>query len=171
VQTEGATRVKCPTCGAQMRLLKVAPDKTMIAPGYEERTFECSGCHDHVRRLVFIPPAIEPLTSEQKRLPPVRFKSPLEGWTSKGAWSRALRAAPRVNTMWVAGALIVIGLTGSIVSWGQGLKGPIGDQDRLVPKGQQAIQVQRARQREFGSFAPTATRRTAACNAARAKCF
>ena len=69
MQTEGATRVKCPTCGAQMRLLKVAPDKTMIAPGYEERTFECSGCHDHVRRLVFIPPAIEPLTSEPTRLP------------------------------------------------------------------------------------------------------
>ena len=136
METERATRVKCPTCGAQMHLLKVVPDKTMMAPGYEEHTFECSGCHDHLRRLIFIPPAIEPLTSEPTRLPPVRFKSPLEGWTSKGAWSRALRAAPRVNTMWVAGALIVIGLTGSIVSWGQGLKGPIGDQDRLVPKGQ-----------------------------------
>ena len=135
METERATRVKCPTCGAQMHLLKVVPDKTMMAPGYEEHTFECSGCHDHLRRLIFIPPAIEPLTSEPTRLPPVRFKSPLEGWTSKGAWSRALRAAPRVNTMWVAGALIVIGLTGSIVSWGQGLKGPIGDQGPPGPKG------------------------------------
>ena len=78
METERATRVKCPTCGAQMHLLKVVPDRTMMAPGYEERTFECSGCHDHVRRLVFIPPAIEPLTSEPTRLPPVRLKSPLE---------------------------------------------------------------------------------------------
>src|SRR5205823_12841317 len=92
-------------------------------------------CHDRVRRLVFIPPAIEPLTSEPTRLPPVRLKNPLEGWTSKSAWSRALGAAQRVNAMWVAGALIVIGLTGSMISWGQGLKGPMGEQGSPGPKG------------------------------------
>jgi transposase-like protein len=57
VDIERATGMRCPACGAEMHLMKVAPDKTMMVPGYEEHTFECSGCHDHVRRLVFIPRA------------------------------------------------------------------------------------------------------------------
>jgi hypothetical protein len=125
----------CPACGAQMHLIKVAPDKTMMVPGYEEHTFECSGCHHHVRRLVFIPHAIEPLTSERMRLPPARLKNPADGWMSKGAWSRALRAVPRINVMHVAAALILIGLTGSMITWGQGLKGPMGDRGPPGPKG------------------------------------
>jgi hypothetical protein len=56
--------MKCPACGAEMRLLKVAPDQTFTAPGYEEHTFECSACHAHVQRRVFIPPALEPITRE-----------------------------------------------------------------------------------------------------------
>jgi hypothetical protein len=114
----------------------VAPDKTMMVPGYEEHTFECSVCHEHVRRLVFIPPAIEPITREQMLgLPPARLKSPVDGSTLKGAWSRALRAVPRVNTIYVAGVLIVIGLAGSMTIWGQGLKGPMGDRGPPGPKG------------------------------------
>jgi hypothetical protein len=122
--------MKCPACGAEMHLIKVSPDRSMMLPGYEEHTFECSGCHDHVRRLVFIPRAIAPLTSEPTpRLPPARLKSSVDGSTSKGAWSRVLRAVPRVNAMYVAGAaLIVIGLAGSMITLGQGLKGPMGDQ-------------------------------------------
>ena len=127
--------MECPACGAEMHLIKVAPNKTMMAPGYEERTFECSGCHAHVRRLVFIPQAIEPLTTAPMRLPPARLKTPLDGWTSKVVWSRALRAVRRVNTVSVAGALIVIGLVGSMVTWGQDLKGPMGDQGPPGPKG------------------------------------
>ena len=132
---ERATGMRCPACGAEMHLMKVAPDKTMMVPGYEEHTFECSGCHDQVRRLVFIPRAIEPLTNEQMRLPPARFRSPVDGSTPKGTWSRALRAVPRVNPMYVAGALIVIGLAGAMITWGQGLKGPMGDQGPPSPKG------------------------------------
>src|SRR5215510_437554 len=59
--------MKCPACGAEMHLMKVAPDKPMMVPGYEEHTFECSGCHDQVRRLVFMPRPIEPLTASQCR--------------------------------------------------------------------------------------------------------
>jgi hypothetical protein len=135
VDIERATGMRCPACGAEMHLMKVAPDKTMMVPGYEEHTFECSRCHDHVRRLVFIPRAIEPLTSEQMRLPPARFRSPVDGSTPKGTWSHALRAVPRVNAMYVAGALIVIGLAGSMITWSQGLKGPMGDQGPPGPKG------------------------------------
>ncbi len=62
------TDMRCPGCGAEMHLIEVAPDKTKMAAGYEQHTFECSGCHDHVRQLVFIPRAIEPLNSEEIRL-------------------------------------------------------------------------------------------------------
>ena len=60
--------MKCPACGAEMHLIEMAPDKTEMAPGYEQHTFECYGCHEQVRQLVFIPRAIEPLNSEEVRL-------------------------------------------------------------------------------------------------------
>src|SRR5262245_19292183 len=128
--------MKCPACGAEMHLIKAAPDKPMMVPGYEEHTFECSGCQDQVRRLVFIPRAIEPLTDAQMpRLPPARLKSPVDGSLFKSDWSRALVAVRRVNAMYVGGALIAIGLAGSMITWGQGLKGPMGDRGPPGPKG------------------------------------
>jgi hypothetical protein len=128
--------MKCPACGAEMHLLKVAPDKTFMVPGYEEHTFECSACYHHVQRRVFIPRAIEPITTEQMlRLAPARRKIPVDGSTFKGAWLRGLRAIPRVNAVYVAAALIVIGLAGSVTTWDQGLKGPMGDRGPPGPKG------------------------------------
>ena len=67
--------LRCVACGAEMHLIGVAPDETMMVPGYEEHTFECSGCHDRVRRLVFIPRAIGPLSSDRMQLPPAGLKS------------------------------------------------------------------------------------------------
>jgi hypothetical protein len=128
--------MKCPACGAEMHLVKVAPDQTFTAPGYEEHTFECSACHAHVQRRVFIPPALEPITSAQMlQLAPARLRSPVAGATFKGVWSRALRALPRVNAVHVAVALIVIGLAGSVITWDQGLKGPMGDRGPPGAKG------------------------------------
>jgi len=37
-----------------MHLIGMAPDKKMMAPGYEEHTFEYSGCHARVERRVLI---------------------------------------------------------------------------------------------------------------------
>src|SRR5215468_6006932 len=105
------------------------------------------------------------------RLPPARLKRPADGAMPTIAWSRALGAVARVNAMYVGGALIAIGLAGSMITWGQGLKGQWVIEDHQVPKAQRAIQVPRARFRAFGSFAPTVTRPAAACNAARARCF
>jgi hypothetical protein len=127
--------MKCPACGAEMHLIKVAPDETMMVPGYEEHTFECSGCHDDVRRFVLMPRAIGPLTSEQMRLPPAWVKTQNEGATAKGAWSRALRAVPPIKAMYVVGTLTMIALAGSMIIWGQGPKGPMGDQGPPGPKG------------------------------------
>ena len=66
--SEWITDMRCPGCGAEMHLIEAAPDKTKMVPGYEQHTFECSSCHDHVRQLVFTPRAIEPLSSEETRL-------------------------------------------------------------------------------------------------------
>ena len=45
--------MRCLACGGEMHLIEAAQDETMMVPGYEQHTFECSGCQDHVRRLVF----------------------------------------------------------------------------------------------------------------------
>jgi hypothetical protein len=127
--------MRCLACGAEMHLIEVAPDETMMVPGYEEHTFECSGCHDHVRRLVFIPRAIEPLTSERMRLPPAGLKTQNKGVTAKGVWARAVRAVPPIKAMYVVGMLIMIALAGAMITWNQGSKGPVGDQGPPGPKG------------------------------------
>jgi hypothetical protein len=111
-----------------MHLIAVTPDDTMMVPGYEEHTFECSGCHDHVQRLVFIPRAIGPLTGERIRLPRA-------GATAEGVWPRAVRAMPPIKAMYVFGILIAIALAGSMITWIQGSKGPMGDQGPPGPKG------------------------------------
>jgi hypothetical protein len=45
--------MRCIGCGAGMRMLQVTRDDTMMVPGYERHTLECSGCHKVERRLVF----------------------------------------------------------------------------------------------------------------------
>jgi len=45
--------MRCFTCGGEMRVAQVAPDKTLPVGGYEHRTLECSQCGDTERRLMF----------------------------------------------------------------------------------------------------------------------
>jgi hypothetical protein len=97
--------MKCPGCGAEMNLIEVAPDKTEMAPGYEQRTFECSSCHDQVRQLVFIPRAIEPL--EETRLSAAWLETLSKGTTPKGDSPRAVRAPPSIKAMSVVGVLMI----------------------------------------------------------------
>jgi hypothetical protein len=123
--------MRCPACGAEMHLIEVAPDETKMAPGYEQHTFECSGCGDRIRQLLFIPRAIEPLISEPMRLPPAGPKTQNKGVTAKGA----VRAVPPIKATYVVGMLTIIALAGSMIIWGQGLKGPMGDQGPPGPKG------------------------------------
>ena len=124
--------MRCVACGAEMHLIEMAPDETMMVPGYEERTFECSGCHERVRRFVFIPRAIGPLSSDRMELPATGLKSQNKGVTGKGGW---VRAVSPMKAAYVVGMLTIIAVAGSLIIWGQSSKGPIGDQGPPGPKG------------------------------------
>jgi hypothetical protein len=45
--------MRCLACGAEMRLSQVVKDTTMFVPGYEHRTWQCSGCSTIERRMTF----------------------------------------------------------------------------------------------------------------------
>jgi hypothetical protein len=45
--------VRCIACGENMILLNVVHDRTMIVPGYERQTLQCSACGVSERRLIF----------------------------------------------------------------------------------------------------------------------
>ena len=45
--------MRCVPCGAEMRLVQVVGDDTMMVVGYEHHIFECSGCREVERRLTF----------------------------------------------------------------------------------------------------------------------
>ena len=129
------TDMRCPGCGGEMHLIEVAPDKTKMVPGYEQHTFECSGCHDNVGQLVFIPRAIGPLNSEEMRLSAAWLETLNKDTTPNGDdLARAVRAVSPIKAMCVVG-MLMIALTGSMIIWGQSPKGPMGDQGPPGPKG------------------------------------
>jgi len=146
------TDMRCPGCGAEMHLIEVAPDKTKMVPGYEQHTFECSSCHDHVRQLVFSPRAIEPLSSEETRLSAAWLETLNKGMSPNGDdlpravqavspegddLARAVRAASPIKATYVVGMLTIIAVAGALMIWGQSSKGPVGDQGPPGPKGPQ----------------------------------
>ena len=45
--------MRCVNCGAEMHLVQVAGDDTMMVRGYEHHTWECPVCREVERRLVF----------------------------------------------------------------------------------------------------------------------
>jgi hypothetical protein len=135
-----------------MHLIEVAPDKTKMVPGYEQHTFECSSCHDHVRQLVFIPRAIGPLNSEETRLSAAWLETLNKGMTPKGDdlaraiqavspkgddVACAVRAASPIKAMYVVAMLTIIAVAGSLIIWGPSSKGPMGDPGPPGPKGPQ----------------------------------
>ena len=124
--------MRCVACGAEMHPIEMALDEPVMVPGYEERTFECSGCHDRVRQLVFIPRAIGPLLSDRMQLPPAGLKSQNKGVTGRGGWEHAV---PSMKAVCVVGMLTIIAVAGSVIIWCQSSKGPMGDQGPPGAKG------------------------------------
>jgi hypothetical protein len=135
-----------------MHLIEVAPDKTKMVPGYEQHTFECSSCHDHVRQLVFTPRAIEPLSSEETRLSAAWLETLNKDMSPKGDdvaravqavspkgddVAPAVRAVSPIKSMYVAGMLAIIAVAGALMIWSQSSKGPMGDPGPPGPKGPQ----------------------------------
>src|SRR3979411_907011 len=45
--------MRCIACGAEMLLVKVVPEHTMMVPRYERYTLQCLGCYELVDQLVF----------------------------------------------------------------------------------------------------------------------
>jgi hypothetical protein len=124
-----------------MHLIEMAPDKTKMAPGYEQHTFECSGCHEQVRQLVFIPRAIGPLSSEE-RLSAAWLETLDKGTIPEdddlaGAVPAASprKAVYAFRTICALGTLIAIAVAGALLIWSQSSKGPVGAQGPPGPKG------------------------------------
>jgi hypothetical protein len=45
--------MRCIVCGAEMRLMQVVQDDSMMVSGCERHTLQCSGCDEVERRFVF----------------------------------------------------------------------------------------------------------------------
>ena len=45
--------MRCLACGAEMRLMQVARDETMMVSGYEHHALQCPACGEVERRMVF----------------------------------------------------------------------------------------------------------------------
>ena len=45
--------MRCLSCDAEMILIKVVEDETMMVRGFERHTYMCSACADIERRFVF----------------------------------------------------------------------------------------------------------------------
>ena len=138
--------MRCLACGAEMRLIQAAPVETTMFAGYEQYTFECSGCRLQVRRNLVLHHEIGPFAEERMRLPPgwlesenmgvlaqvagAHVLSSIYGWTveSFSLWRH------RAVAIFIVGLIITMALAGSLITW-DGAKGPTGDQGPAGPKG------------------------------------
>jgi hypothetical protein len=97
--------MRCMACGAEMRVVQVVPDESMIVPGYQRHTLQCTGCNDVESRLVFsrqkTPVESVPAAPANDLAPaPVLTPTPVrvgERYSSPSVWARAfamLRGRP-----------------------------------------------------------------------------
>jgi len=71
-----------------MLLMQVVRDNTMMVPGYEHHTLQCSACPEIERRLVF---NRESNAADSERVHPAQPMPPdRERETAPGVWKRAV---------------------------------------------------------------------------------
>jgi hypothetical protein len=178
----GLLYMRCLACGAEMRLIQAAPDETTMFAGYEQYTFECSGCRLQARRLVSHH-EIGPFAEERMRLPPGWLRTRNMGVSAPVAWAHALSNLygwtvesfsswrHRAVSILVVGIIITAALAGSLLTW-DGAKGPAGDQGPAGPKGPTGDPGPPGqRHSAFGSYSRTATRRPARRSVVRTRYF
>src|SRR6478672_8044313 len=65
------TSMLCLECAAEMRLVQVVEDTTMLVSGYEHHTWQCSACSTVERRMTFTrektPTPIAPTDTSEPR--------------------------------------------------------------------------------------------------------
>jgi hypothetical protein len=81
----GVDAMRCMACGAEMHLIDVVEDGTMLVPGYEHHKLVCSACGDIEQRFVFrqvgashaksesvhsVPPILPARTNQDERIIP-----------------------------------------------------------------------------------------------------
>ena len=76
--------MRCMACGAEMRLMQVVRDATLLASGYERHTLQCAGCGEIERHLEFCRQNVldEPV--------PIAAMRPSLMPPASGAWARAV---------------------------------------------------------------------------------
>jgi hypothetical protein len=88
----------CMACGAEMRLMQVVEDDTMMVPGYEHHTFMCPTCGEIERRLIFCsqstPRDTAPLDAVSNVAPASIQNDRVSTWSS---WARALTKLRRAS--------------------------------------------------------------------------
>jgi hypothetical protein len=80
----------CMGCGAEMRLMQVVADDTMMVPGYEHHTLMCPTCGEVERRLTFrqpTPRTAAPLDLTPTEPPAIRRQRERAG--NVGTWAAA----------------------------------------------------------------------------------
>ena len=61
--------MRCLACNEEMRVLAVEPHEHLTIPGFGYHVWECPGCKDVERRLVFSPPGTAPAMADEPEKP------------------------------------------------------------------------------------------------------
>ena len=82
--------MRCLACGAEMDLIEVVPDNTMMVAGYEHQTLQCSACSEVERRLVFSgrDAALQPQKFPARQAPASAAADGADGAEIASAWRR-----------------------------------------------------------------------------------
>ncbi|SRR5713101_1514120 len=74
--------MRCLACGAEMHMVQMTKDDTMLVSGYEHQTWQCSACNEVERRFVF---TREKTPAEKVPVEPTHLETPASSSRAKTA--------------------------------------------------------------------------------------